>query len=106
MHVAGFLSQWLQEHSTITHSARARALSTTVDALLAGGKLSLTHLGRARLGRGHEKHQIKAVDRLLGNPHLNDEHNGIYRSMARSLLSGIKRPVILVDWSDFHLDHE
>jgi len=77
-----------------------------VRALLTGGKLSLTHLGRSLDGAAQTKHQIKAVDRLLGNRHLHGERDGIYQAIARSLLLGNKRPVIIVDWSDFELGRE
>jgi hypothetical protein len=52
------------------------------------------------------KHQIKAVDRLLGNEHLQRERDGIYRAIAGTLLLGNKRPVILVDWSDLELGRQ
>jgi hypothetical protein len=43
------------------------------------------------------KHQIKAVDRLLGNRHLQRERDGIYRALAKTLLLGSNRPIIVVD---------
>ena len=60
------LSQWLADRLVVGHSTRAAALLRVVGALLTGGKLSLTHLGRSLDGPAHAKHQIKAVDRLLG----------------------------------------
>jgi hypothetical protein len=45
------------------------------------------------------KHQIKAVDRLLANRHLQRERDGIYRAIVQTLLLGNKRPVIVVDAS-------
>jgi hypothetical protein len=65
-----FLSQWLAEHTVIQHRALREALLKLVQALLSGGKLSLTQLGRYRAGEAYPKHQIKAADRLLGNVHL------------------------------------
>jgi hypothetical protein len=52
------------------------------------------------------KHQIKAVDRLLGNRHLRAERDGIYRAMAKALLRGKVRPVISIDWSDIQTGRE
>jgi len=66
MHVVGFLSRWFENRSVIRHSARQQALLKAVKALLGGGRLSLTHLGRRRPGDAHVKHHIKAIDRLLG----------------------------------------
>jgi Transposase DDE domain len=103
---AKLLSQWIGNHTVIRHATRATALVRVVGALLTGGRLSLTHLGRSLDSKAHVKHQIKAVDRLLGNQHLHEERNDIYRAIAASLLRGIKRPIILVDWSDFELGRE
>jgi hypothetical protein len=100
MHAIGLLSQWLAEHTVIQHRARREALLKLVQALLSGGKLSLTQLGRHRAGEAYPKHQIKAADRLLGNVHLYRERRKIYGALAQTVLAGIRRPVILVDWSD------
>jgi len=100
------LSQWLENHAVIRHAIRTASLLRVVGALLTGGKLALTHLGRNLDSKAHVKHQIKAVDRLLGNPHLHQERVDIYRAIAASVLQGIKRPIILVDWSDFELGRE
>lgn len=106
MHAVQVLSRWLGRREVVGHTARAAALVRVVQALLVGGKLSLTQLGRNLAGRAHVKHQIKAVDRLLGNPHLQGERDRIYRAVARTLLAGNKRPVIIVDWSDFELGRQ
>jgi hypothetical protein len=100
------LSQWLEDRAVIRHAARASALARVVRALLTGGKLSLTHLGRSLDGAAKEKHQIKAVDRLLGNQHLHGERDAIYAAIARTLLLGNLRPVVIVDWSDFELGRQ
>jgi hypothetical protein len=100
MHAIGLLSQWLAQHNVIGHRARREALLKLVQALFSGTKLSLTHLGRHRAGDAYPKHHIKAADRLLGNVHLYRERQRIYRVMAQTVLAGIRRPVILVDWAD------
>jgi len=100
------LSRWLGDREVVGHAVRAAALVRVVGALLVGGKLALTHLGRSLTGSARVKHQIKAVDRLLGNQHLHRERNDIYRALARTLLAGIRRPLIIVDWSDFELGRE
>ncbi len=85
---------------------RAAALVRVVRAVLTGGRLSLTHLGRHLSGTARVKHQIEAVDRLLGNQHLQRERGGVYRAIAQTLLHGNRRPVIVVDWSDFQHGRE
>lgn len=101
MHVRQVLSRWLEERSVIGHAMRAMALIRVVQALVLGGKAALTHLGRNRAGSAHVKHHIKAVDRLLGNRHLHGEVAEVYRAIAHTLLAGVERPVLAVDWSDF-----
>ena len=106
MHALRLLENWLERNAVIGHRARVHALVRVVDALLSGGKLALTHLGRHRGGRAFVKHHIKAVDRLLGNRHLHRERHGVYRALARTVLGGVARPVILVDWADSALEHK
>lgn len=106
MYATRLLSQWLGDQTVIGHRARAAALLKLVQALLGGAKLSLTQLGRHRAGGAYVKHHIKAADRLLGNQHLHAERDGIYRAIAQTLLAGNKRPVIIVDWSDFEFQRQ
>jgi hypothetical protein len=103
MPVTRLLSHWFGQHTVIGHRAREAALFKLVEALLGGGKLVLTQLGRHRAGEAYTKHHIKAADRLLGNRHLHAERDGLYRAIARTLLAGIQRPLLLVDWSDADL---
>lgn len=100
------LSRWLANRNVVGHAVRAAALVRVVRALLSGGRLALTQLGRSLGGNAYVKHQIKAVDRLLSNPHLQDERVGIYRAIAQTLLTGNRQPIILVDWCDFELGRE
>jgi hypothetical protein len=60
----------------------------------------LTQLGRARRGNAFIKHHIKAVDRLLGNPHLHNERRGIYTTLCSMLLARAQRPIIVhsIQW--------
>ena len=106
MHTMRLLEKWLQRNAVIGHQAREHALVRVVDALLSGGRLALTALGRHRAGSAFVKHHIKAVDRLLGNRHLHRERDGVYGALARTVLGGIARPVILVDWADSALAHK
>ena len=105
MHTMRLLGKWLQRNAVIGHQAREHALVRVVDALLSGGTLALTHLGRHRAGSGFVKHHIKAVDRLLGNRDLHRERDGAYGALAKTVLGGVARPVILVDWADSALAH-
>lgn len=106
MHAMGLLSRWLDDCTVIRHRARAGALKKGVESVLKGGKLSLTHLGRNRSGDAHVKHQIKAIDRLLGNSHIHAEREAMYRAIAASVLANKRRPVLVVDWSDVGRDRK
>lgn len=77
----------------IGHRTRAQSLIKTGEGLLRGGRLSLTHLGRHGGGGAYAKHNLKAVDRLLGNAHLHTERKRACRAMAKTLSSGLARPV-------------
>ncbi|QSX35545.1 IS4 family transposase [Shewanella avicenniae] len=82
------------------HQKRLNSLMIAVQSLLEGQRLSLTELGRNITGRVAAKHNIKRIDRLLGNPALHQERLDIYRWHAHLLCGANPMPIILVDWSD------
>ena len=43
---------------------------------------------------------------MLGNRHLHRERDGVYGALTRTVLGGVARPVILVDWADSALAHK
>ena len=60
----------------------------------------MTGIGRAIQSNAKEKHCIKRSDRLLSNHHLWAEREDIYHTLSMLMVGNIKRPIILVDWSD------
>jgi hypothetical protein len=70
-----------------------------VEAIVTGGRLSVTSIGRAVRGRAFPKHAIKRVDRLLSNGRMHRERSVFFAAMARKLIGGSKQPIILVDWT-------
>ena len=106
MHAMSLLDRWLQRNAVIGHRARGHALVRVVGALLRGRKLTLNHLGRHRAGRAFVKHHIKAVDRLPGNRHLHGERDSVYGAVAKTVLGGVARAVILVDWAVSAMTHK
>jgi hypothetical protein len=82
------------------------ALVKVVHGLLVGGRLTLTDLGRRLPSAAFVNHNIKCVDRLLGNAHLQHERVAIYRAVARWILAQTPRPVLLVDWADGEPGHK
>src|SRR2546422_10541469 len=66
----GLLHKWLRDACPSIHKARLSALVKVVHVLLVGGRLTLTDLGRRLPTSAFVKHNIKFVDRLLGNTQL------------------------------------
>ena len=97
MHALESLREKLDCHLTNVHASRRASLWRGVQALLAGGKLWLTSLGRHLPGPGTEKSRIKAMDRLLGNPLLFVQLAFFYAALCEVLLYRIRHPIILVD---------
>lgn len=75
-------------------------LNVACHALLDCKTLTLTELGRNLPTKARTKHNIKRIDRLLGNRHLHKERLAVYRWHASFICSGNTMPIVLVDWSD------
>lgn len=85
------------------HALRRRVLLRAVEALIQGRRLTLMDVARAWPGAERVRAPLKALDRLLGNPHLHAEREHVHAAMARWLLRGTS-PVIVLDWSDLKAD--
>ncbi len=99
MHSIKILREKLSQGFNFLHARRQEALWRAVEALMHGGRLWLTALGRDMGGPAREKHRIKAADRLLGNRAIHAGLPMIYRGLAVWLLRKMPRPVLLVDWT-------
>lgn len=100
MHATQVLDKHLRSHCQGTHQRRMDAVISMVDALLRGRVLTVTGLGRSLRAGSAPKHQIKKADRLIGNRHLHGERKSFYQALIGLTIGSMKRPVILVDWSD------
>ena len=98
MRATGVLQKCLSSPLRSMHTARAQVLLRSVEALIAGRRLTLMDLARAWPGAMKVRAPLKALDRLLSNPHLHAERAPIYAEMARWLWVR-PRSVIVVDWS-------
>ena len=96
MRASQVLQKCLRDSLEPMHARREAVLLRSVEALMAGQRLTLTDVARAWPGAGRVKAPLKAFDRLLSNRHLHDERERIYAGMARWLLRG-QRPVIVPD---------
>jgi hypothetical protein len=99
MRAISILSRLFSNDLKSIHLSRMKAVLFGVEALLSGGRLSLTALGRAARGKTVPKHSIKRVDRLLGNRRLHSDIQLFCRAIAAWLLGGEQRPLILIDWT-------
>jgi hypothetical protein len=100
MHARKVSHKILNNACSWMHQRRRAALTEVVLAAIGERRLSVTGLGRAIDSDAREKHCIKRADRLIGNEHLYREFSDIYSSFARLIISNVKRPVVLDDWSD------
>jgi hypothetical protein len=99
MRVGRILKQLCSECVPWVHVVRLRAVLAVLQAIVAGGRLSVTAMGRSIAGRAYAKHSIKRVDRLLSNPRMYRERWLFFRALATNLIGGKKQPVLLVDWT-------
>lgn len=104
MHAQQLLHKLILTACSTIHLKRLHALLLVTQALIHGQRLSLTQLGRALKSDAYVKHNIKRVDRLLGNNNLQNERPSIYGGLALALLKGIDQPLIVVDWSEMTND--
>ena len=86
--------------SAPNYTKRLNSLTLACHALLDCKTLTLTELGRNLPTKARTKHNIKRIDRLLGNRHLHKERLAVYRWHASFICSGNTMPIVLVDWSD------
>lgn len=104
MHAMEILHRTLIKCCRETHAKRLTSLLAAVEAAVLGSKLALSDLGRGLRGQVAIKHNIKRVDRLLGNVALHGEAPQMYEALMRQCLAGVKLPLIIVDWSDLSPD--
>jgi hypothetical protein len=99
MRVASMVRELVGSCSRVVHAVRVTAVTAMVEGIIRGGRLSPATIGRGLLGEALPKHGIKRVDRLLGNSKMVGDRQVFFMRIARRLLRGCTRPVILVDWT-------
>lgn len=106
MHAVKLLHKQIQFACPDIHNKRLDGLMYATKALSEDQHLSITGIGRALRNHTSAKHNIKRIDRLVGNTWLQSERGDIYGSFARWLLRDNARPIILIDWSDLTADRK
>ena len=86
------------------HAKRLTSLLAAVEAVVSGSRLTLSDMGRGLCGPVAVKHNIKRIDRMLGNSALHTEVPKLYEALVRQNLEGISMPLIIIDWSDLTAD--
>jgi len=99
MHAVQLLHKIVKKSCVGIHSKRLDGLFVAVDALTISGKLSVTGLGRSLKNETSHKHNIKRIDRLVGNEKLYDESIALYITAAQWIIGNKKGIPILIDWS-------
>jgi hypothetical protein len=103
MHASDILQKCFADVFIQMHAARVRVLVGAVTALLSCRRLVLMDLARAWPGAQRVRAPLKKLDRLLSNPHLQQERARVYQHIARWLVRA-HQPVIIVDWSTLKRD--
>ena len=104
MHALRIVQDLIRSRCPQIHAARLRVILAAVSAAIRSRRLVLTELGRALLGAAQVKHNIKRIDRLLGNPHLPAERFALYQALAQRLVGRNREPLVVIDWSDLTAD--
>ena len=104
MHALTILHRILYASLPEIHAKRLTCLLAAVEAVVSGSRLTLSDLGRGLSGSVAVKHNIKRIDRLLGNCSLHTEMPKLYEALARQCLEGVSMPLIVIDWSDLTPD--
>lgn len=104
MHAITMVHRALATCCPFIHAKRLTCLCDAAQAAIIGNHLSLSELGRSLPGPVSIKHNIKRVDRLLGNAALHAEMPLIYQALAQQYLAHSPMPLILIDWSDLTPD--
>jgi hypothetical protein len=103
MHAQRIIQDLLPTECPSIHAKRRDCLAATVEAG-SKGSLSLMGISRALGNTTAIRHRIKRCDRLLGNSKMEKEQQPVYAAMARRIMCGITKPLIIVDWSDLRAD--
>ena len=106
MHALTILHRILSASLPEIHSKRLASLLAAVAAVVSGSRMTLSDMGRGLSGPVSVKHNIKRIDRLLGNSALHTEVPSLYEALVRRCMEGISMPLIIIDWSDLTPDRQ
>ena len=99
MRVGTMVRELVGQCSSVMHAVRLATVMSVVEGIIRSGALRPATIGRSVRGSALPKHEIKRVDRLLGNPKMIGDRLFLFVAIAHRVLRGAERPVILVDWT-------
>ena len=97
MHAMRFLHTHLRKLCPTIHAKRFAVLLVAVETVTRAHRLTLTAVGRALRSAALVKHQIKRIDRLLGNRRLARERTQLYAALSQWVLTGVRQPIVVTD---------
>jgi hypothetical protein len=98
-HAIKIVQGFVHKQLSLIHAARRELLCAAVSAVMGGHLLSLSRLARGLMGQSTQKAALKRVDRLTGNPRIEQEAQVVGAALLRTLCRGGQPLVIAVDWS-------
>jgi hypothetical protein len=99
MRVETMVRELVGQCSSVMHTVRLGTVISVVEGITRSGALRPASIGRSVRGSALPKHEIKRVDRLLGNPKMICDRLFLFAAIAEHVLRGADKPVILVDWT-------
>jgi Transposase DDE domain len=104
MHAVNIVARVLGPCLKDLHRKRAAACQRAVVAVVLGAALSLSAIALGVRSATAYRHRVKSVDRLLGNTGLQAIRHALYAAVAARWLNGVRRLLLVVDWSDLTPD--
>ena len=102
MHAISIIQEQLRQRCPQMHRRRMAALLDATKAALQARSHTLSNLARALESKAAVRHNVKRMDRLLGNVALQHECLTVYQALARFWLHDVHTLLIIVDWSDLN----
>ncbi len=102
MHAMTIIQDVLVQRCPQIHRTRLNALLDAVEAALHARSHTLSNLARALKSTSAVRHNVKRMDRLLGNQAMQRECITVYAALAHYWLHDVRTLLIVIDWSDLN----
>ena len=106
MHANVIITRVLGNCLSSLHLKQQNVLKKSVSGLMRSGVASLSGIAQGIHESTTLRHQIKSVDRLLGNYKIAHERETIYQKIAHYWLAKMSQALIIIDWSDITRDQK